>query len=47
MFINQDEKVADKRAAEVATVMQKFMTLGSPKKTGMLFASRRFCKLKA
>lgn len=47
MFINQDEKQADERAAEFVIVMQKFMTLGSHKKTEVIFATRRFCKIKA
>lgn len=47
MFINQDEKQADERAAEFVIVMQKCMTLGFRKKNGVLLATRRFCKLKA
>lgn len=46
MFINQGEKQADERAAEFVIVMAAWCHAFLHKKTGVLVATRRFCKLK-
>lgn len=46
-FINQDEKQADESAAGFVMVTQKRTTRRSHQEPGVLFATRRFCTLRA